>query len=300
MKATKAQLAVDIDFEKAIYPLMSMPKFDGVRAINLDGTLKARSLKPHENLFTTEKYSKDIYLGFDGELVVGAPNEEDTLNRTSSATRTINWKGDITWYVFDWLHPEVVHLPYIDRLHKLKDYVRNQGWALDGIHVVKYEIVNNAAEAEAFYQKCLDEGYEGAIYRNPNSKHKSGRSTLKENDFLRAKPQSDKEAVVLSIYEAMENQNEAKVNELGRTERSSHKANLVGKGMLGGMIAKDIETGMEINVGPGKMSHDLRKHLWLHPEEIIGKVIKYRSMDKGVKDKPRFPRWIDFRSERDM
>ena len=64
--------------------------------------------------------------------------------------------------MFDWLHPEVVHLPYIDRLHKLKDYVRNQGWALDGIHVVKYEIVNNAKkEVEAFYQKCLDEGYEG-------------------------------------------------------------------------------------------------------------------------------------------
>lgn len=69
MKATKAQLAVDIDFEKAIYPLMSMPKFDGVRAINLDGTLKARSLKPHENLFTTEKYSKDIYLGFEGSVL---------------------------------------------------------------------------------------------------------------------------------------------------------------------------------------------------------------------------------------
>ena len=39
MIATKAQLAVDIDFEKAKYPLMSMPKFDGCRAINLDGTL---------------------------------------------------------------------------------------------------------------------------------------------------------------------------------------------------------------------------------------------------------------------
>ena len=46
MEATKAQLAVDIDFEKAKYPLMSMPKYDGCRAINLDGTLKARSLKP--------------------------------------------------------------------------------------------------------------------------------------------------------------------------------------------------------------------------------------------------------------
>ena len=28
-----------------------------------------------------------------------------------------------------------MHLPYIDRLHKLKDYVRNQGWALDGIQI---------------------------------------------------------------------------------------------------------------------------------------------------------------------
>ena len=89
MKATKAQLAVDIDFDKAIYPLVAQAKTDGCRAINLDGTLKARSLKPHENLFTTEKYSKDIYLGFDCELIVGAPNEEDTLNRTSSATRLI-------------------------------------------------------------------------------------------------------------------------------------------------------------------------------------------------------------------
>ena len=300
MVATKAQLAVDIDFEKARYPLVAQFKADGVRAINLDGTLKARSLKPHENLFTTEKYSKDIYLGFDGELIVGAPNEEATLNRTSSATRTINWKGDISWYVFDWLHPEVVHLPYLERLHKLKDYVRNQGWALDGIHVVKYEIVNNAKEAEAFYQKCLDEGYEGAVFRNPNGKHKSGRSTLKENDFLRAKLQSDKEAIVLSVYEAMENQNEATINELGRTQRSTHQENLVGKGMVGGLVCKCLETGLQINVGPGKMKHDQREYYWLHQDEIVGEIIKYKSMDKGVKDLPRFPRFIDFRSERDM
>ena len=106
----KPQLAVDIDFEKAKYPLIAQFKADGVELLILTEHLKARSLKPHENLFTTEKYSKDIYLGFDGELIVGAPNEEATLNRTSSATRTINWKGDISWYVFDWLHPEVVHL----------------------------------------------------------------------------------------------------------------------------------------------------------------------------------------------
>lgn len=300
MTATKPQLAVDIDFDKAIYPLMGFPKIDGVRATNFTGSLKARSLKSHENLFTTVKYSNDLYQGFDGELVVGSPNDEETLNRTSSATRTINWEGSISWYVFDWLHPEVVHLPYIDRLHKLKDYVRNQGWALEDIKVVSYTIVNNATEAEAFYQKCLDEGYEGAIYRNPNARHKSGRSTLKENDFLRAKPQSDKEAIVLSVYEAMENQNEAKVNELGRTQRSTHQQNLVGKGMVGGLVARCLATGLQINVGPGKMKHDMREYYWLHQDEIVGKIIKYKSMDKGVKDLPRFPRFIDFRSEKDM
>ena len=300
MKATKAQLAVDIDFEKAIYPLVAQAKADGVRSINLDGTLKARSLKPHENLFTTAKYSKDIYLGFDGELIVGAPNEEDTLNRTSSATRTINWKGDISWYVFDWLHPEVVHLPYIDRLHKLKDYVRNQGWALDGIHVVKYEIVNNAKEAEEFYQKCLDEGYEGAVFRNPDGKHKSGRSTLKENDFLRAKLQSTKEAQVISIYEAMTNENEAVMNELGYLKRSSNKENLTNKGMLGGLICKDLETGLTFKVGMGKMKHCDRVYYFNNSQEIIGQIITYASMDKGVKNLPRFPRFINIRSERDM
>lgn len=300
MTATKAQLAVDIDFDKATYPLMGFPKIDGCRAINFNGFLKARSLKPHENLFTTAKYSKDIYLGIDGELVVGLPNDEETINRTSSATRTINWEGNISWYVFDYLHPSIVHLPFKERYECLSDFVDLMKEGLKDVHLVPYIWINNKEEAETFYQKCLDEGYEGAIYRNPNAKHKSGRSTLKENDFLRKKPQSDKEAVVLSVYEAMENQNEAKVNELGHTQRSTHQENLVGKGMVGGLVARCLTTGLQINVGPGKMKHDMREYYWLHQDEIIGKIIKYKSMDKGVKDLPRFPRFIDFRSERDM
>ena len=48
------------------------------------------------------------------------------------------------------------------------------------------------------------------------------------------------------------------------------------------------------------MTHDQRKYYWLHQDEIVGKIIKYKSMDKGVKDLPRFARYIDIRSERDM
>lgn len=298
----KPHLACDADIDKMKFPCWGMPKLDGVRMLNIDGNALARSLKPHECKFITEKYSNDLFAGFDGELTVGDTAAEDVLNKTSSATRTIGWQGEIAWNLFDWIPtPEFGNYSYEERYNYLVKYVNNLPEAVShDIKVIPYTVINTKEEAIEFYEKCLDEGYEGAIFRNPKAKHKDGRCTVKEGAYLRMKPQSTKEAVVLSVYEAMENQNEAKVNELGRTERSSHKENLVPKGMLGGMIGKCLVTGLEINIGPGKMTHEQRKHYWLHQEEIIGKIITYKSMDKGVKDLPRFPRFIDFRSERDM
>jgi DNA ligase-1 len=298
----KPHLACDADIDKMKFPCWGFPKIDGVRLLNIEGNALARSLKPHECKFITNKYSNDLFAGFDGELTVGETTADDVLNKTSSATRTINWQGDITWNLFDWIPTKAFgEYSYEERYNYLVKYINNLPEAGEfNIRVIPYVVISSVEEALSFYVKCLDEGFEGAIFRSPTAKHKDGRCTAKEGAYLRMKPQSDKESVVLSVYEAMENQNEAKVNELGRTERSSHKENLVGKGMLGGMICKDIETGLEINVGPGKMKHSEREYFWLQPDEILGKIIKYRSMDKGVKDLPRFPRFIDFRSERDM
>ncbi len=304
MKATKTQLAVDIDFDKAIYPLMGFYKFDGCRLWNKDGQALARSNEPHENVFITNKYSDIMFSGFDGELTVGKPNEEDTLNRTSSATRKHKWEGEIVWNLFDWVHDCVIDLTFHERYLALLNYVEKNLEVMhnNGIRIIPFEWIHSKEEAEAFYQRALDDGYEGAVYRNPKGKHKSGRSTLKENDFLRAKPQSTKEAVVHSIYEAMENQNEATTNALGRTERSSHKENLVPKGMLGGMWCyhPQDESKTLFKIGPGKMTHDMRKHYFEHSEELIGQLITYKSMDKGVKDAPRFGRYIAIRSKKDM
>lgn len=298
----KPHLACDADIDKMKFPCWGMVKLDGVRMLNIDGNALARSLKPHECKFITEKYSNDLFAGFDGELTVGDTTAEDVLNKTSSATRTIGWQGEIAWNLFDWIPtPEFGNYSYEERYNYLVKYVNNLPEAVShDIKVIPYTVINTKEEAIEFYEKCLDEGYEGAIFRNPKAKHKDGRCTVKEGAYLRMKPQSDKEAVVLSVYEAMENQNEATINELGRTQRSTHQENLVGKGMVGGLVARCLATGLQINVGPGKMKHDQREYYWLHQDEIIGKIIKYKSMDKGVKDLPRFPRFIDFRSERDM
>ena len=74
----------------------------------------------------------------------------------------------------------------------------------------------------------------------------------------------------------MENQNEATINELGRTQRSTHQENLVGKGMVGGLVCKMPETGLQINVGPGKMKHDKREYYWLHQDKLLVRLSNTR------------------------
>jgi DNA ligase-1 len=109
----------------------------------------------------------------------------------------------------------------------------------------------------------------------------------------------------------MENTNEAKVNELGRTERSSHQDNMVPKGMIGNLICsmmKDVYDGDKllfsqdqvVTVGPGAMPHVDRVALFQDQSKIVGQVIKFKFFPKGVKDKPRFPTFVTIRSAEDM
>lgn len=297
---TKPHLACDADLTKLKFPLMGFPKLDGVRGMHIVGSMTGRSLKAHGNKFVTEKYSRPEFEGFDGEFTFGDIRGESLCRDTTSVMSRIEGEPDVVWNLFDYLHPHVIDLPYIERYDALVECVTLNYWSHShNITVIPFVWLHNIAEVEAFYQKCLDDGYEGCILRDPNGKHKDGRATVKVGAYLRMKPQSDKEAKVLRLVEAQENQNEAKTNELGRTERSSHKENKVGKGMVGMLVCMDDVYG-EIDVGAGKMSHAEREYYWQNPDELIGKMVKYRSMDVGIKDKPRFARYISIRAESDI
>jgi DNA ligase 1 len=135
----------------------------------------------------------------------------------------------------------------------------------------------------------LEQGYEGVIVRTINGGYKEGKTGKTNPISTRIKRFTDAEAEVISLVEAEENLNERQTNELGLSFRTSHQENKVGKGMVGSLICKDLTTGNEITVGPGKMTHEEREHYWNNRDEIEGKIIKYKSFLKGVKDKPRFP-----------
>ena len=294
----KPHLACDADLAKLKFPLMGLPKIDGVRGLHITGSMTGRSLKSHGNLHVTEKYSNKLCEGLDGEFTFGDIHNESLCRDTTSVMSRIQGTPDVQWNIFDCVLPEVLGKPYIERYEVAKCIVEDI--PVSGLQMVPYTILNSLEEVEAMYEQCLNDGYEGLILRDPQGLHKSGRATPKAGAYLRMKPQSDKEALVLRLVEAQENQNEAKVNELGRTERSSHKENKVGKGMVGMLVCEDLETGMVIDVGAGKLTHEERTHYWNNPDEMVGQFIKYRSMDSGIKTKPRFPRYICKRAESDM
>jgi hypothetical protein len=298
MNNFKPHLACDVDFTKLKFPVWGMRKIDGVRMLNVGGKAVGRSLKSHANKHTTKEFSQEQFSGYDGEVTFGYIRGDSLCRDTTSVLNRIEGSPDVVWNLFDYLLPSLLDKPYKERCKALEDHCTL--YKDKRIQVVPYTVLSNIEEAEAFYQESLDLGFEGAIFRDPEAKHKSGRCTAKEAAYTRAKPQSDKEAHVIALVEAMENLNEAKVNELGHTERSSHKENKVGKGMVGSFICKDVTTGAIITVGAGKATHEERMTYWNNPDVIVGKYIKYLSMDTGVKDAPRFARYICIRSEEDM
>lgn len=299
----------EISPDDFIYPVYATPKIDGVNALVLDSKLLGRSLKPFKNKQLNNLLSCTFLSGCCFEITVGSPEDrkkDDVCRKTTSYVNSFDKEAtEITISIFDFIgsgyEDDLLKL-YLDRLFKVHNINCCKVVDQCKIHIdfLKPKLIEDSIDAEYFYSCCIDDGYEGAIYRR-NMPYKCGRSTAKSQETIRMKPSADSEAVIIGFKEAMQNNNEKTINELGHSERSSHKENKTEKGMLGSFICIDSITGEEINVGAGKLKAEERIAVWKHRDEYYGgKILKYRSMTAGVKDKPRFPRWIDWREKDDI
>lgn len=270
------------------FPKYASPKLDGIRGLCQASTMLTRTLKLVPNEALRDIYSP--YQGLDGELIYGEPTAKDVYSKSYSAVMTIDGSPDgVTFYVFDLLDKT---RPYEDRLKMLQDMNLPPS-----IKVLPQTLVSDQAELDNFYAHNLEVGYEGAILRNPSAMYKEGRATAKSQDMLKLKPFVDAEATVVAVFEAMENQNVAFINELGHTDRSSHRENKVGKGMVGGFTVS--MGGVTFNIGAGKLTHPERIALWQNPQACVGKVCTFRYLPIGVKDAPRHGRFYRWRGPLD-
>ena len=240
----KFMLASDYDAIKVTYPVHVQPKADGCRGGFLTDQFTGRSLKPHKNKALTAFYSQPCFKGLDGELFVGDdPAAADLCRKTSSVCGTINSKEIPSYMVFDYITE--FPAPYKVRIEQAREKVAQlQGLFPDhNIQLVRSVHVGTASLLAHYEQEWLAEGFEGLVLRAPDGAYKEGRSTVKEGGLLRIKRFTDAEALVVGITEGLTNNNEAKTNELGRTERSSHQENKVANGMVGNLLCKDLLTG---------------------------------------------------------
>lgn len=321
---TKPMLASDYEESKLKFPLIAQPKIDGVRALHLQDGLTGRSLKRHKNRHATAFFSHELFFGFDGEMAVTSlgPTHPLLCSKTSSALATIEGETELTWNLFDYITPATIHLPYEERLLALSrrvsellaeaEYNSLIAEKAARLSLVPYVYCQSLEELLELDSRWLDEGYEGTIVRDPKGLYKQGRSTVREGGLLRIKRFVDAEIRVKRIVEGRSNQNEAKKNELGLTERSTHQENMIPSGMVGTIIGElladvfDLQgnlvlrKGDEVEVGPGKLTHEERKRYFEDQSLILDKIGKIKLFPKGIKDKPRFPTWVCFRSEEDM
>lgn len=274
------------------YPMLLSPKLDGIRCLIIDGVAVGRSLKPLPNKYVQKIFGRPELNGLDGELVVGQPTAKEVFQATSSGVMSIEGEPEVSFWVFDDFSESG---GFQHRLSAARRRIKNQKFC----EIVPHNMVINADELSIWEEGYLELGYEGVMLRHPDGPYKHGRSTAKEGWLLKIKRFEDSEALVIGFSELMHNANEAKRNQLGHLERSSHKANKVGKQMLGALTVKDLKTGIEFDIGTG-FTEDQRKLLWAAGDSLLGKVVRYKSQPTGVKEKPRFPVFLGFRDAVDM
>lgn len=311
----KPQLAEDAQLDKVVFPCIAQPKIDGVRAMNLNGTLTGRSLDPFKGFGITEYFSTQQLIGFDGEMTLGSkPNCDARLcSMTTGAMgrfKGVSEMPDLHWWVFDLITPHHMELSYEQRYYQLSNQIKMLKHPR--VHVVPQFIINNEWALQDRIARFAADGFEGTIIRNPRSVYKPGRSTA-EGQLWRVKPWSDFEILVTGITEGQSNGNEAKKNTLGRTERSSAQAGMTPNGQVGsiqGTLLADFHDpvtgkllfakGLPITAGSGEMSVVEATDYFANPHRIVGHIAKVKTMTHGVKDLPRFPTYVSHRLPQDM
>jgi len=290
---TKPMLAGTVKDMKTIqYPVLVTPKLDGIRCLKIDGKAVSRNFKPIPNEYVRFWIEQHLPDGVDGELIV----EDETFQATTSAVMRESGEPKVVYLVFDYVREGDVKRPYRERMGDLSEVMKNVNsrFARPIIPVFVY----NESQLVKLEKQWLDDGHEGIMIRTPDSPYKCGRSTVREGYLLKLKRFKDAEAWVIGFEERMHNANEAKKDAFGRTERSSHKANMIPTGVLGALVV-DRGDGKVFKIGTG-FTDEQRKEIWDNRKKYMSKLVKFKYQPIGVKDVPRFPVFLGFRHENDL
>jgi len=262
-------------------------KRDGVRAEVTNKGILNRSLKILRNS-KVQEYFREIYEQLPDGIIVEAEVYSDTnpcrivAGICNSLDKDL--PADLKLYFFGMYDSELSFDERHKKLLEFKFLSSNKSVIVEQHPVKSYE------DAIAYYDACIDDGYEGAVLMDGTKKYKEGRVTIKQHIGYKIKPSRTDDLLIIGVTERMLNTNESQTNELGH----SYKRNTVDAKQSTGIAATFIckmDSGEEPKVTiTGEES--FRREIWENKEKYIGQYCEVLSMDYGVKDKPRHPRLI--------
>jgi len=249
------------------------------------GQALSRNGKLIPNNYIRSKVGHQVFHGLDGELVVGEPNGTEVFNRTSSGVMSREGEPAFTYWVFDnFVYPTA---PFTSRYDALRIFNLPDS-ATPYIRLLPHRVVQTLNELAAYEEEMLKAGFEGIMIRRPDGPYKNGRSTPNDGLLRKLKRFRDGEATVTGIEEGVQNNNQATLDDLGYTTRSTHAANMLGAQRVGTILGRCHSTGADLRISPGRMTHVQRQKYFQMPHMIVGRVIKYKTFDYGAIDAPRF------------
>lgn len=283
------------------FPVLVSPKYDGIRCVIRDGKALSRSLKPIPNrrIRTTLEALGPAARDFDGEIMLPYPA---TFHAVSSAVMSQEAEPPADWFfvVFDRV-PKLAGEGFASRIAHagaiIAKHKSSRGWR--HVRFCEHAWIETAEQLAEYEAKAVADGHEGAMIRDPAGPYKFGRATTREGYLYKLKRFADGEAVIVGVLEQHRNDNPAFVGELGQTKRRKLKANLVPAGVMGKLVVRDLKTGVEFRIGTGFTAEQCAL-FWRIRDTLPGRIVRYRSQEHGVKDKPRIASFDGFRARADM
>lgn len=296
----KPQLAIEHSKVKMAPKEMYMSeKLDGIRCIIFSGVAYSRSLKPipNKSIQAYVKMHAEVLEGLDGELIVGDKNAPDVFNKSTSGVMRIEGEPDFTLWVFDQCNCHKLQIWYWRYIEL--DQVQTYGGFPDRVKVLEHFQVYTELNIDEFEAKMLDQGAEGIMLRDAHGYYKHGRSGTKNPELQKVKRFVDAEFQIIGWEPKHHNSNEAKTNELGRTERSTAKDGMIALDTMGALILRTSK-GDVFNCGSG-MTDAIRQDLWNRREDLMGQLAKVKYFDVGTGyNVPRFPVLVGIRHKDDI
>lgn len=195
---------------KLTYPLYVQPKLDGIRllAYYKNGTVELLTRRLHD-IVGFEKIKQELQLRFqtsglteiviDGELYSHGMNLQTISGIVRNESISELEKEQLKYYIFDCFDVNQPKLGFKNRFDMLTKFFGSQSSMIILNQTIQVQDDNQAND---YYQKVINDAYEGVIYKSSNKPYEFDFNKEKRSSwYLKRKKQDDAEYPIVGYLE---------------------------------------------------------------------------------------------------